>query len=76
MASKSELDLVGIAWPVCLLKFKCALNDLCSSDVLEVAARDPDVVKSITMIVERSGSALIDRQKEGETYRLFIEKRA
>ena len=76
MASKSQLDLVGIAWPVCLLKFKCALNDLCSCDVLEILARDPDVVKSITTIVDRSGDSLISRQKEGEIYRLSIEKRA
>jgi TusA-related sulfurtransferase len=76
MASKSKLDLVGIAWPMCLLKFKCALNDLCSCDVLEVLARDPDVVRSITMIVDRSGNELISRQKDGEIYRLSIEKRA
>lgn len=76
MASKSQLDLVGVAWPVCLLKFKCALNDLCSCDVLEVLAGDPDVVKSITLIVDRSGDSLISRQKEGEIYRLSIEKRA
>jgi TusA-related sulfurtransferase len=74
MPSKSELDLVGIAWPVCLLKFKCALNDLGASDVMEVFARDPDVVESIVMIVERSGDTLMQRQKEGEIYRLSIEK--
>ena len=76
MASKSELDLVGIAWPMCLLEFKCALNDLCSCDVLEVLARDPDVVRSIAMIVDRSGNELISRQKVGEIYRLSIAKRA
>ena len=76
MPSKSEVDLVGIAWPVCLLKFKCALNELCACDVLEVLARDPDVVDSIVMIVERSGDTLVKRQKEGELYRLSIEKGA
>ena len=76
MSSKSELDLVGIAWPVCLLKFKCALNDLCACDVLEVLARDPDVVENIIMIADRAGDTLINRHKEGEIYRLFIEKRA
>jgi TusA-related sulfurtransferase len=76
MPSKSELNLVGITWPVCLLKFKCALNDLCSCDVLEVIARDPDVVENIIMIVDRSGDTLINQHKEGEIFRLSIEKRA
>ncbi len=76
MPSKSELNLVGIAWPVCLLKFKCALNDLCSCDVLEVIARDPDVVENIIMIVDRSGDTLINQYEEGDIYRLSVEKRA
>lgn len=74
MPSKSELDLAGIVWPVCLLKFKCVLNDLCTSDVLDVFIRDPDIVESIVMIVERSGDTIMKRQKEGEIYRLSIEK--
>ena len=76
MPSKSELDLVGVAWPVCLLKFKCALNDLCSCDVMDVFARDPDVVENIIMIVERSGNTLINQHKKGDIYRLSVEKRA
>jgi TusA-related sulfurtransferase len=75
MPSKSELDLVGISWPVCLLKFKCVLNDLCPCDVLDVAARDPDVVDNIILIVDRSGNTLIDQRLEGDTYRLTIEKK-
>jgi TusA-related sulfurtransferase len=75
MPSKSELDLVGIAWPVCLLKFKCALNDLCACDVLEVIARDPDVVENIILIVDRAGDTLINQHREGEIYRLSVEKR-
>jgi TusA-related sulfurtransferase len=76
MSSKSEVDLCGIAWPVCLLKFKHALNDLCSCDVLEVLTQDPDVAENITMIVNRSEDTLINQQKEGDVYRLSVEKRA
>ena len=75
MSSKSELDLVGISWPVCLLKFKCALNELGAWDMLDVTARDPDVVENIIMIVTRSGSRLINQHLEGDTYRLTIEKK-
>jgi TusA-related sulfurtransferase len=76
MPSKSKLDLVGVSWPVCLLKFNCALNQLCTCDVLDVTARDPDVVENIIMIANRSGNALIKQGLEGDTYRLTIEKRA
>ena len=74
MSSKSEVDLCGIAWPVCLLKFKNALNDLCSCDVLEVLTHDPDVVDNIIMIVDRSEDTLITQHEEGEVYRLSIQK--
>ena len=74
MPSKSELDLVGVAWPVCLLKFKCALNALCSCDVMDVFARDPAVVENIIMIADRSGDTVIKQHKEGEIYRLSVEK--
>lgn len=76
MSSMLELDLVGIGWPVCLLKFKCALNGICSDDVMVVLARDPDVVKHIIMILERSGATLINRQKKGDIYQLSIKKSA
>ena len=74
MSSKSEVDLCGIAWPVCLLKFKNALNDLCSCDVLEVLTHDPDVVDNIIMIVDLSKDTLITQHEEGEVYRLSIQK--
>jgi len=74
MPIKSEVDLCGITWPVCLLKFKNALNDLGAYDVLDVFTRDPDVVDNITMIVDRSEDRLITQHEEGEVYRLSIQK--
>ena len=74
MKVASKLDLVGVAWPVCLLKFLSAVNFLCACEVLEVLTQDPDVVADITMIVDRSADCLIDQQKEGDVYRLSIQK--
>ena len=74
MSSKSEVNLCGIAWPMCLLKFKTALNELCSYDVLEILTQDPDVVESIVMMVDRSEDTLIKQQKEDGIYRLLVEK--
>ena len=61
---------------MCLLKFKSALSDICSRNVLEVLTQDPDVVENIILIVDRSEDTLINQQKEGDIYRLSVEKRA
>ncbi len=76
MPVKSVVDLCGVTWPVCLLKFKNALIELGACDVLEVLTRDPEVVENIIMIVERSEDTLINHQKEGHIYRLSVEKGA
>jgi TusA-related sulfurtransferase len=70
----SKLNLVGVEWPVCLLKFKRAANGLGNSEVLEVLIQDPDVVANITLLVNRSADTLIAQQKDGEVYRLSIQK--
>ena len=75
MSSTLELDLIGVTWPVCLLKFKTVLNSMCSCDVLEVLAQDPEVVENIVMIIERSEDTLINRHKDGEIYRLSVRRK-
>jgi TusA-related sulfurtransferase len=70
----SKLNIVGVEWPVCLLKFKSAANSLGDSEVLEVLTQDPDVVANITLLVNRSADTLIAQQKDGEVYRLSIQK--
>ena len=72
--SNSKLNLVGVGWPVSLLKFKSAANGLGDTEVLEVLTQDPDVVANITLLVNRSEDTLIDQQKDGEVYRLSIQK--
>jgi TusA-related sulfurtransferase len=74
MSIKSELDLAGVAWPFCLLEFKNAFDALCSCEVLEVLSHDPDVVKNILMIADRSEGKLIEQKQEGDLYRIFIQK--
>jgi TusA-related sulfurtransferase len=74
MTLRSKLNLVGVAWPVSLLKFKTASNSLSVREVLDVLTRDPDVVANIILLVNRSEDTLIDQQKEGEVYRLSVQK--
>jgi len=50
------------------------VNDLCTCEILDVLTKDPDVVASIEMIVDRSEDTLIDQQREGDIYRMSIRK--
>ncbi len=75
MSSTAQLDLSGIAWPVCLLKFKTELNNLDSCEVMDVLAQDPEVVENIVMIIERSEDTLIARRRNGEIYRLSVRRK-
>jgi len=74
MLSTSQLDLTGISWPVCLLKFKQNLLALKAGQRLEVLAQDPDVADHVVMIVNRSEDRVIDFRMEGEKFRLCIQK--
>jgi TusA-related sulfurtransferase len=74
MLSTSQLNLTGISWPVCLLKFKQNLLALRMGEKLEVLVQDPDVADQIIMIVDRSEDKIIDRQRDGERFRLCIQK--
>ena len=74
MPSTSQLDLSGISWPVCLLKFKQNLLALKAGDWLEVLGQDPDVADHIVLIVDRSEDRVIDRQIDGERFKLCIQK--
>ncbi|UCG14429.1 MAG: sulfurtransferase TusA family protein [Deltaproteobacteria bacterium] len=73
-SARSEVNLVGVAWPVCLLEFKGALESLYPHGVLEVLVRDPEVVKNIITIVGHSQNKLIDQRIEGDIHRICIQK--
>lgn len=74
MSTKSRLDLTGVTWPVCLLKFKSALDRMSSSEELEILSNDPDSVKNIVMILSRSRDRLLREEKEGELYHIYVRK--
>ena len=69
-----KLDLIGVAWPVCLLKFKTAVNDLGAYQVLDVLTKDPDVAASIKLIIDRSADTLISQERKDDVYRISIQK--
>jgi TusA-related sulfurtransferase len=56
------------------MKCKSKLNDIQSGDTMEVLIADPEVVKDLEKIIERSKDRITHRVEESDHYRLRILK--
>lgn len=74
MTAQSELNLIGVFVPVCLMKCKSTLNTLKAGETMDVLIADPEVVADLEKIIERSGDKVISRRMESDHYRLRILK--
>ena len=74
MPSKSEINLIGVVWPVCLLKCNSELNRLNEGEEVDVIVQDPDVLKDLLRIVERSLEHSVATFYEKNHYRIHIRK--
>ena len=74
MSSITELNLIGVASPVCLLKCKSELAKIHTGEVLEILLQDPDVLKELIKIIARSTDKMIQSAKEGDHYRVRLRK--
>jgi TusA-related sulfurtransferase len=72
--SNTELDLCGVVSPVCILKCKSTLQGLPSGSVLDVLVGDPEVVKDLVKIIERSRDRVIGVLDEDNRHRVRIER--
>jgi TusA-related sulfurtransferase len=74
MPSRSELNLIGVVWPVCLLKCNSELNRLNEGEEVDVIVQDPDILQDLLKIVERSLEYSVSTTHEKDHYRLHIRK--
>ena len=74
MSTPSELNLIGVFCPVCLMKCKSTLNSMQSGETMDVLIADPEVVGELEKIIHRSDDQVIHRMKESDHYRLRILK--
>ena len=72
--TQSELNLIGVFFPVCLMKCKSTLNTLNPGECMDVLIADPEVVDELEKIIKRSEDQVIHRLKEPDHYRLRILK--
>ena len=73
-ACDAELDAVGLACPMPLLKAKLELNRLARGQVLMVTATDPGSQRDFRSFAQMAGHTLL-REEEGEgLYRYWLRK--
>ena len=70
----SQLNLVGVVSPVCLLKCQSALNILKPGNILEVMVQDPEVVNNLQKIIERSANQVVKTERKDEYFQIFIRR--
>lgn len=68
------MDLQGMISTMALLKCKSRLKTLEKNDILEVHLSDPDVVKDLSVIIERSKDQIRYTKKEESHICLGIQK--
>lgn len=74
MARISKLDLLGIVTPICLLKSKEALTKMSPGEKLEIWVEDPEVIQSLSKILERSGDGVEGVSQDKGIYRFLVRK--
>jgi len=74
MRADEKLDLCGVLEPYCLLMCKSTLASMKPGAVLEIHLRDPETLKDLLTILERSQEiVLAEMQREDHTC-LWVQK--
>ena len=74
MAANTQLNMIGMVSPFCLLAFKAALGRLKPRQVLEVCVRDPDVMADLVRLLHHSPDRLLEQVRVGDHYRIRVER--
>jgi TusA-related sulfurtransferase len=74
MQADKKIDLCGIIEPCSLLICKSALISLKPGAVIEIQLRDPETLKDLVAIIERSGETIIAREAHEDRTLLWVQK--
>lgn len=69
-----HLDISGVVIPFSLVLSKGAMARLAPGAVLEIRLRDPETLKDLLIIVERSGDRVLAWERHDEECRLWVQK--
>jgi tRNA 2-thiouridine synthesizing protein A len=68
------LDVKGASCPIPIVKTAKAMKALKAGDTLEVLATDPGVEPDMQAWTKQTGNRLISIEKEGEVFRVLLQK--
>lgn len=74
MPSKKRIDFSDIAWPFNLLKSNLSIKQMEAGQEIEIVVDDPDVLKSLTLIVDQSPGYEFSCTAENEAYTLAVKR--
>ncbi|MGD8542199.1 MAG: hypothetical protein PVI39_07900 [Desulfobacteraceae bacterium] len=74
MTPLDRLDLVGVGWPICLLRYRQRTQRPAPGALIEVSLEDPDVAATIRQLALRRKDRILDEQQDGRGVRLLIRK--
>ncbi len=69
-----HLDISGVVIPFSLVLCKGALAQMAPGAVLEIRLRDPETLKDLLIIVERSGDRVLAWERHDEDCCLWVQK--
>ncbi|NKB81607.1 MAG: sulfurtransferase TusA family protein [Nitrospirales bacterium] len=72
---QAELDLKGVICPYNFVKTKLKLESMQAGEILAVILDDGDPIHNVPNSIENEGHTILSREKCGEGYRVFIQKR-
>ncbi|MDD3649887.1 sulfurtransferase TusA family protein [Immundisolibacter sp.] len=70
-----ELDTSGLLCPLPVLKARRALNAMQSGQCLLVIATDGKAPDDFAAFCQQSGDRLLEVQRDGERFRIVVQKR-
>ncbi len=70
-----ELDCIGLACPMPILKTKKAIDGLQTGQVLKMIATDPGSLPDIQAWTSKTGHELLDHESEGDKFIFYIRKK-
>ncbi|MBK6792772.1 MAG: sulfurtransferase TusA family protein [Anaerolineales bacterium] len=69
-----ELDCIGLACPMPILKTKKAVDALQTGQVLKMIATDPGAVPDVQAWTSKTGQELLGHEQDGPKFTFYIKK--
>ena len=71
----NQIDITKEICPMTYVKTKLKLETMSSGQVLEVILRDGEPLRNVPKSIMSEGHKILDVRREGEFYKLLIERR-